>query len=128
MVLINIILRKGYEFMTGFKGIVNQLGCTYLDRFYEKLAYVLSENIDIDVSCIKTLSLLADEMCFTDDGYLYEIIDSNGIIDDDGDIKFKIEHIKKNDSYALLIDNKLYMVFDSLTSTLKASIEEYFYV
>lgn len=113
--------------MTGFKGIINELGYTYLDRFYEKLAYMLSKNIDLDVSCMNTLNLLAEEMCFTDDGYLYYIIDSNGTIDETEDIKFKVEHVKKNNSYVLMINNKIYSVFDSLTSALKSSIEDYFY-
>lgn len=113
--------------MTGFKGLINELGYTYLDRFYEKLAYKLSKSIDSDVSAINTLTTLADEMCFTDDGYLYYIIESTFNLEEAEDIRFRIEYIKNSSSYVLLINDKLYSAFDALTSTLKSSIEDYFY-
>lgn len=115
--------------MCKFKDLINtsdDLGYTYLDRFYEKLAYRLSENIDKEVSAMNTLGELADEMSFTDDGFLYYIVESDFNLDVSEDMKFKIEYIKKSNSYVLMVNNKLYSAFDSLSSVLKSCIEDYF--
>lgn len=112
--------------MKQIKSLINSLGYTYLDRTYEKLSYMLSKNLNKEVSVIEVLKQLADEMSFTDDGYLYYIIDSEFNIDMAEDINFKIEHIRKSNSYILFVNNEIYNAFDSLSSVLKASIEEYF--
>ena len=112
--------------MKQIETLINNLSYTYLDRFFEKLSYMLSKNLDSDVSIIETLKLLADEMAFTDDGYLYYIIDTEFGIDTAEDIKFKIEHIKNSNNYVLFVNNKVYSAFDSLSSVLKTTIEEYF--
>lgn len=112
--------------MKQIKNLINSLGYTYLDRIYEKLSYVLSKNLNENVSIIEVLKLLADEMAFTDDGYLYYILDSEFNIDLAEDIQFRIEHIKKSNNYILFVNNEVYNAFDSLSSVLKASIEEYF--
>ena len=112
--------------MNQIKSLINSLGYTYLDRFYEKLSYVLSKNLNKEVSSKEVLTRLADEMSFTDDGYLYYIIDSEFNLELAEDMKFKIEHIKKSNSYVLYVNDRLYNAFDSVSSVLKSSIEDYF--
>lgn len=112
--------------MKHVKSLVNNLSYTYLDRLFEKLSYILSMNLDKDVSIIEVLNQLAEEMVFTDDGYLYYIIDTEFNINAAEDMKFKIEHIKNSNNYVLFVNNKIYTAFDSLTSVLKSSIEDYF--
>ena len=112
--------------MKKVKSLVDNLSYTYLDRLYEKMSYTLSVNLDKYVSIIEVLQTLADEMAFTDDGYLYYIIDTEFNIDDSEDIKFKIEHIKNSNNYVLFVNNNIYTAFDSLSSVLKSSIEDYF--
>ena len=56
----------------------------------------------------------------------YYIIDSEFNLELAEDMKFKIEHIKKSNSYVLYVNDRLYNAFDSLSSVLKSSIEDYF--
>lgn len=112
--------------MPKFIDLVNNLGYTYLDRLFEKLAYKLSENIDNNVSGKETIKELADEIAFTDDGYLYSMIFSDYNFDVVEDVQFKIQYVKKSNNYVLLIDDKLYSAFESLSSVLKSLIEDYF--
>ena len=106
--------------------LIRELNLTYLDRFCEKLSYVLSKNLNQEVSSKEVLSGLADEIAFTDDGYLFYMIDTEFNIDLAEDMRFKIEHIKKSNNYVLLINNEIYNIFDCLSSTVKRSIEDYF--
>lgn len=107
-----------------FKDLIDELGYTYLDRFYEKMAYKLASSLNKDVSALSVLNELADEMCFTDDGYLYCIIDGfSNMLEDSF---FRLEVVRKTDSYVLLIDNHIEGTVASLSSVLKSLIESYF--
>ena len=112
--------------MYKFKELTNVLGYTYLDRFYEKMAYRLSENRNSDVSALETLSILADEMSFSDDGCLYSIIENDFSITELDDIHFRLEYVKKDDNYVLFIDNKIFGTCDSLSSVVKDCVEDFF--
>ena len=109
-----------------FADLLDELGFTYLDRFYEKMAYKVANNLNKNVSALSVINELASEICFTDDGYLYCIIDnfSNAL----EDMYFRLESVKKTNSYVLLIDDKVEGTVSTLSSPLKSIIEAYFYV
>lgn len=112
--------------MCKFKDLTNELGYTYLDRFYEKLAYLLSENLNKDVSALKTISLLAEEMSFTDDGYLCFLVEQEHPIDPTDDIRFRLEGLNNDGYYSLKVEGEEIGLCDSLSSVVKGCIEDFF--
>lgn len=112
--------------MYKFKDLTNELGFTYLDRFYEKLAYLVSENLDKDVSALNTMKLLAEEMLFTDDGYLCYMVEQEHPIDYTDDIYFKLNSKNDEGLYSLHVQGEEIGLCDSLSSVLKDCIEGFF--
>lgn len=112
--------------MYKFKDLTNELGYTYLDRFYEKLAYLVSENLNKDISALKTISLLAEEMSFTDDGYLCFLVEQEHPIDPTDDICFRLDSRNSDGYYSLKVQGEEIGICDSLSSVVKGCIEDFF--
>lgn len=112
--------------MYKFKDLTNQLGYTYLDRFYEKLAYLLGENLNNNVSALKTIKLLAKEMSFTDDGYLCFMVEQEYPIDPTDDICFKLCEKNSEGLYSLSVEGREIGLCDSLSSSIKDCLEDFF--
>lgn len=112
--------------MCKFKDLTNELGYTYLDRFYEKLAYRVSENRSKDVSALETINLLAEEMSFSDDGYLCFLVEQEHPIDATDDINFRLENKNSDGYYSLKVQGKEIGLCDSLSSVIKECIEDFF--
>lgn len=109
-----------------FKDLTNELGCTYLDRLSEKLAYKVSKYMNKDISALETISLLADEMLFTDDGYLWFLIEQEHPIDKSDDIRFRLEGQLDKGYYLLKVNDEEVGFCESLSSALKGCIEDFF--
>lgn len=112
--------------MCKFKDLTNELGYTYLDRFYEKLAYLTSINLNKNVSALDTINLLAEEMSFSDDGYLYFLTQQEYPIDSTDDIYFRLEYNSNNRCYCLTVEDKEIGTCESLSSIIKEYIEDFF--
>lgn len=112
--------------MCKFKDLTNELGYTYLDRFYEKLAYRVSEHRNKDVSALETITLLAEEMSFSDDGYLFFIVEQEHPIDLTDDIKFRLDSRNNEGYYSLKVEGEEIGLCDSLSSVIKGCIEDFF--
>lgn len=112
--------------MCKFKDLTNELGFTYLDRFYEKLAFRLGENIGVEISSIETMNMLAQEMSYTDDGYLYFLVEQEHPIDPSEDLKFMLTEKTSDGYYYILADNEKIGACDSLSSVIKGCIEDFF--
>lgn len=112
--------------MCKFKDLTNELGYTYLDRFYEKLAYRLGENVDANISALETMHILAEEMSYSDDGYLYYLVEQEHPIDPTDDIKFRLECLSGEGYYSLKVEGEEVGVCDSLSSVIKGCIEDFF--
>ena len=112
--------------MYKFKDLTNELGFTHLDRFYEKLSYLVAQNLDSEVSALNTIKQLAEEMLFTDDGYLCYMVEQEHPIDYTDDIHFKLKSKNEDGLYSLCVDGEEIALCDSLSSVLKDCIEEFF--
>lgn len=112
--------------MSKFKELTDVLGYTYLDRFYEKLSYRISQYQNKDVSALETLRILADEMTFTDDGGLHDIIDNQFCVLEEDDIKFRLQKTNRK-TYVVIADDKVIGTCYSLSSNVKGCIEDFFY-
>ena len=112
--------------MYKFKDLTNELGYTYLDRFSEKLAYKVSKYINTDISALETIGLLADEMLFTDDGYLWFLVEQEHPIDKSDDIRFRLDSKTEKGMYSLKVNGEEIGICDSLSSALKGCIEDFF--
>lgn len=112
--------------MYKFMDLTNELGYTYLDRFYEKLAYRVSENLNTDISAIDTISMLAEEMFYTDDGYLCFLVEQEHPIDRTDDIYFRLDVDNESGYYSLKVDGEEIGLCDSLSSVIKGCIEDFF--
>ena len=112
--------------MYKFKDLTNELGYTQLDRFCEKLAFSVAENLDRKVSALATIKKLAEEMCFTDDGYLCYLVEQEHPIDPTDDIYFKLSSRNDEGLYSLEVEGEEIGLCDSLSSILKDCIEGFF--
>lgn len=113
--------------MCKFKDLTNELGCTYLDRFFEKLAYRVGENTNTDISALQTITMLAEEMIYSDDGYLCFLVEQEHPIDSTDDIFFRLDEESNSGLYSLKVEGEEIGVCDSLSSVIKNCIEDFFY-